>query len=349
LVAEAASAGAQLIVLPEVFNTGYTFESANYGLAEPIDGMTAMWMREQAAAHNIYLAGTFMLRDEEDVYNTALLIAPDGQQWRYDKQFPFLWERAYFREGDRITVADTDLGKLGMMICWDAAHASVWARYAGKVDGLIVMSCPPKLSAADLVFPNGQRVNVRELGANWERFYTDEEYFTGADMDQQAAWLRVPVVATVGAGTFRSRLPLPHVSLLPYVAARTDLWEKLRSAPNVQIEAGFDPQTKIISPNGTVLDRVTTGGEGFALAEVTLPKTTPQPTAPQPKMRTHSAVYMLADVLAPSLLVPLYRRGIRRQWGREMAPLEMRTKIWLGLVGAAATLGWLIGRIGGER
>jgi predicted amidohydrolase len=290
-----------------------------------------------------------MLRDEEDVYNTALLIAPDGREWRYDKQFPFMWERAYFREGDRITVADTDVGKLGLMICWDAAHASVWSRYAGKVDGLIVMSCPPKLSSADLVFPNGQRVNMRELGGAWERFATDEEYFTGIDMDEQAAWLRVPVVATVASGTFRSRLPLPHISLLPYVAARTDLWEKLRVAPKVQIEAGFDQQTKIISPNGTVLARVTEDGEGFAMAEVTLPKTTPQPTTPQPKMRTHPAVYMLADVVGTSMLVPLYRRGIRRQWGRDMAPMQMRTKIWLGLVGAAAALGWLIGRIGGER
>jgi hypothetical protein len=126
------------------------------------------------------------------------------------------------------------------------------------------------------------------------------------------------------------------------------LWEKLRGAPNVQVEAGFDAQTKIISPNGTVLARVTNGGEGYALAEVTLPKTTPQPTAPQPKMHTHSIAYLMSDVLAPAMLVPMYRRGIRRQWGRSMAPLETRTKIWLGLVGAAATLGWLIGRIGGK-
>jgi predicted amidohydrolase len=148
LIAEATSSGAQLVVLPEVFNTGYQYHDQNYALAESIDGETVNWMRLRSAQHGVHLVGTLLLRDEEDIYNSALLVAPDGRMWRYDKHYPFLWERAYFREGRQITIAATDLGKLGMMICWDAAHADLWQRYAGKVDAMVIASCPPKLSSA---------------------------------------------------------------------------------------------------------------------------------------------------------------------------------------------------------
>ena len=175
-----------------------------------------------------------------------MLIAPDGRVWRYDKYYPFLWERAYFREGRTITIADTDLGKLGMLICWDCAHPDLWERYAGKVDMMIIPSCPPKLSSADVVFPDGLRLNLKASGGIWRSLYTDEEYFPGPDLDEHAAWMHVPVVHTVGGGTFRSRLPLPAVSVPPYLIARPDLWSRLGQAANICLEAGFDPQTKVV-------------------------------------------------------------------------------------------------------
>jgi predicted amidohydrolase len=42
-------------------------------------------MKAQAAQHNIHLVGTLLLLDETDIYNTALLVAPDGRTWRYEK------------------------------------------------------------------------------------------------------------------------------------------------------------------------------------------------------------------------------------------------------------------------
>jgi hypothetical protein len=344
LVAEAASAGAQLVALPEVFNTGYEYHERNYGLAEPMNGETVTWMRAQAAQHNIHLAGTLMLLDEDEVYNSALLFAPDGRLWRYDKIFPFAWERAYFRDGRDITIADTDLGKLGMMICWDSAHAELWQRYAGKVDAMIVLSSPPKLSSADLVFPDGERVNVKDLGGVWNNVYTDEEYFPGKDMDDHAAWMRVPIVQTVAGGKFRSRLPVPHVSVGAYLGSRNDLWEYLPQAADVLVETGFDRQTKIVDAFGQVIARVQEDGDGFTLAEVMLADETPKPGYPQPKMRTHPAAYFLVDVVSANVMTALYRRGLRRQWGGHMAPLDPRTKIWTGVAVGAFAAGWLLGR-----
>jgi predicted amidohydrolase len=88
LIAEAVAHGAQLVVLPELFNTGYQYDSQNVDLAEAIDGETIAWMHEQARVRAIYLAGTLMLRENGEIYNTAFMIAPDGRRWRYDKQYP---------------------------------------------------------------------------------------------------------------------------------------------------------------------------------------------------------------------------------------------------------------------
>ncbi len=48
LVAQASQAGARLVVLPELFNTGYAYTDANFQLAEPIGGMTVAWMKTKA-------------------------------------------------------------------------------------------------------------------------------------------------------------------------------------------------------------------------------------------------------------------------------------------------------------
>lgn len=266
IVAEAAAQGAQLVVLPELFNTGYQYHERNYALAEPLDGVTLSWMKQQAAQHNVHLAGSFLLLDNEDIYNSAFIIAPDGRAWRYDKIYPYNWERAYFREGNRTTIADTDLGKLGMLICWDSAHPDLWQRYAGKIDALVVTSCPPLLHRADLLFPDGARIPVTIGGA----LLADDVHFQDKDMDDHAAWLGVPVIASQGAGTFCSTMPMPQLSVAAMLGPRADLWEHVKQAHEVILEAGYGHFAKVIDGEGEVRARVESDGDGFALAEVPL-------------------------------------------------------------------------------
>ncbi|HRE48149.1 MAG TPA: carbon-nitrogen hydrolase family protein [Aggregatilineales bacterium] len=344
LVAEAAGAGAQIVALPEFFNTGYLYDDSNYARAERIDGRTATWLRAQAKQHAIHLTGTLLLLDEEDTYNTALLVAPDGRMWRYDKQYPFLWERKYYRENRHITVADTDLGKIGLMICWDAAHPDLWARYAGRVDAMLILSCPPKVSAADLVFPDGSRVNTRDLGGIWRLLHTEIEHFPGADMDDHAAWLGVPVIHASAGGQFRSPLPISSVSIAAYLSARPDLWKWLPRAHEVVIEAGFDLQTKVIDHTGNVVARVMANGDGLTYASLPLAESPPEPTEKQPAMRTSPLAYFLSDAWSNLLLVPEYRMGVRRHINRRMAPIDPRTRVWVGAAATLAAMGLLAGR-----
>lgn len=342
-IGQAAAQGARLVVLPEVFNTGYEYSDANYALAEPIDGPTVSWMKAQAARHQIHLAGSLLLLDDEDIYNAALLVAPDGRIWRYDKNYPWAWERAYFRDGSRITVADTDLGRIGMMICHDYNHAELWERYAGKVDLLLIISSPPRLLDFDLIFPDGCRLNLKLRGK--PLFYPAGRTPWGDDLNEHAAWMRVPVVNTMMSGMFRSKVPMAKLSLFFFLALRPDVWGRLmRQADDVVIETGFDQETKVVGAAGEVLARVEHTGDGFTLADVSLPDERLVPGYPQPKLDMGLLANFTADVFCPAFMLSVYRRGTRRQWGAQMAPVDPHTRVWLTVMLAAGLIGWLLGR-----
>ena len=321
LIAEAAQADAQLVVLPELFNTGYEFHARNYALAEPLDGETITWMKMQAAQHDIHLVGTLLLLDKTDIYNTASLVAPDGRLWRYDKYYVPLWERAYFRGGHQTIVADTDLGRLGMMICWDQMHPDLWAHYAGNVDAIVIMSCPGDWDTANLIFPDGFRAKFMDL-VNPSSVDSDdagpESHPAGADakdVHQQAAWMGVPVIAAAATGIIRTKLPL-----LEWFLERSPCADRTSQAAETLFECGFAPATQVFNAEGQLLAQGTETGDGVVLAEIELPDIIPQPQTPQPKIDMPQEVYHVSDEIIPSLMLPLYKEGVRRQWGAHMAP-----------------------------
>ena len=207
LIAEAAYGGAQLVVLPESYNTGYEFHDRNYALAERIDGKTALWMKAQAAQHGIHLAGTLLLYDRGEIYNTALLVAPDGHTWRYDKLHPWGWERAYFRPGRQVTVADTDLGALGMMICADMLYADVWGRYGGKIQALEIMNAPGKPEEGKYILPDGLHCTYTELFPSPRQSGESDDDSEGGGLMEQSTWLGVPIVTASATGLLRTTLP----------------------------------------------------------------------------------------------------------------------------------------------
>ncbi len=351
LVAEAASAGAQLVVLPEVFNTGYQYDDANYALAEDDNGPTLAWLHEQATTHGVHLVGSMLYYDVKDIYNTAFLIAPDGRRWRYDKNYPWIWERAYFREGHGPTIAETDIGTFGMMICWDYAHSNLWAEYAGKVDAIIVPASPPQGEHFDVLFPDGTRVNFNDLGPLSANAHPGEGTPFGDDFNAQTAWLGVPSVLTTGTGTFHSNIPAPRFSVNLLTAMRPGLWKYRRGAKDVVLEGGYYLETKIVDAEGTVQAHLDADEEGYVMAEVDLADEKPQPTTDQPEIPFSLPAYLFADYIAPTVLERTYRRGVRALYGRKTAPRARVSRQWwlvliLVIVGA---LGWLLRRIGAGR
>lgn len=348
-VAEAAAQGARLVVLPELFNVGYAYQDENYRRAETLSGPTALWMRETAARHGVHLAGTLLLLDGAEIYNTLLLLAPDGRRWRYDKLFPWGWERAYFRPGHHTTVADTDLGRIGMLICWDVAHPQPWADYAGQVDLMLIASCPPDVNNPTYRFPSGAEISAGQLGPVMARMRGLGRAVFGAAIDAQAAWLGVPAVNTVGCGQVATRVPRAAAALLPFVPFAPGLARLLPEAAGMEMRCAMNRGCKVVDARGQVLaEAPEQAGETFALAQVELADAPPAPRGPQPRIPVPAAAYLLSDWLLPSLMRPLYRRGARRFWGQHMAPPEApgRAAVALAAVALAAVA---LRRLGGRR
>ncbi|MBI5952762.1 MAG: carbon-nitrogen hydrolase family protein [Chloroflexi bacterium] len=311
LIAQAAQAGAQLVVLPEVFNTGYEYTDDNYRLAEPMDGQTPNWMKKTATRHRVHLAGTFLRQQDGDIYNTCLLAAPDQRIWHYDKRYPWMWERAYFQPGKGITIADTDLGKIGMLICWDVAHPRLWQEYAGKVELMLVSSCPPAAQNMTLIFPDGRRVEFSELGPMMQLIKHNADETFGAHLRRQSSNLNVPVVHTTGTGLFRSKLPRPGISLASFLMSAPHLWKYLPQAEQVIVESRYFNETYIADASGNVLAQVQPEVESFALAEIEIPVTPPQPHGKQPVFGISILGYW-SDAFANWAVTPLYQKKTHR-------------------------------------
>jgi predicted amidohydrolase len=296
LVTQAAQAGAQLIALPEVFNTGYAYRDENFGLAEPPNGPTSMWMKQISAHLGVHLAGTLLLREGQEIYNALLLYAPDGRVWRYDKNYPWAWERAYFRGRRQITIAETDLGNIGLQICWDVAHASLWRQYAGKVDLMLACSCPPNIPDSTFHFPDGLQVTAAQMGPAFANLRQSSRQVFVDTPAQQTAWLGVPYVGSTACGRFRSHLPNPLGSFLGFLPTAPRLIRYLPRVKEIEVSASLVEAARIFAADGSQLAALhQEQGDAFALAEVSLPAERSQPRAPQPRPPVPRLAYLVSD------------------------------------------------------
>jgi predicted amidohydrolase len=266
LVRQAAENGAQLVVLPELFNTGYVYSSRLAAFAEDPRGVTLRVLGDLSAELGVHIAGSLLLRERGHVYDTLVVIPPGGRLITYRKQHPFLWERCYFEAGQSPCIAETELGRLGLMVCWDASHPSAWQAYAGRVDAVVIASAPPRLHRAVLNFPLGRKIYAAQLmpGLLRQREALDQLYLE--EIGLNAARLAVPVVHAVMAGRFVTELPFPRLSFLAAAISRPRFWPLIAQAHLASLRATFYGGSAIFGPDGAVLARVESD-EGIALAE----------------------------------------------------------------------------------
>jgi len=128
-VADAAGRGAQVICLPELFQTQYFCQREDaslFDLAEPIPGPTSAKLGEVAKAHNIVLVASLFEKRAPGVYhNTAAVFDSDGAlRGLYRKMHipddPLYYEKYYFTPGDLgFRAHNTSFGRVGTLVCWD--------------------------------------------------------------------------------------------------------------------------------------------------------------------------------------------------------------------------------------
>lgn len=119
----AADEGARLIVLPELANSGYVFETREeaFALAEAIpEGPTCTAWANIAAERHVYLVAGISERDGQALYNSSVVIGPDGYLGTFRKVHLWNEENLFFEPGNLgFPVFQTPIGRIGTFICYD--------------------------------------------------------------------------------------------------------------------------------------------------------------------------------------------------------------------------------------
>ncbi len=142
LIREAAEKGARIALLPEAMDFGWCHSSARE-LAGSIPGGSSFEALRIAAVDNgIYVCAGIIERDGEKLYNAAVLISPSGElliKHRKLNELDFAHE--LYDQGDRLNVAHTELGTLGLLICADAfAAEKTLSKSLGYMGADIILS-----------------------------------------------------------------------------------------------------------------------------------------------------------------------------------------------------------------
>ncbi len=128
-VSKASAQGADFIVLPEYLSTGSAPERFD-DLAEPVPGDTVKELLKLSKEHRIHIAASIVERDKK-IYNTAVLTDPKGNLLaKYRKIHLFMDEQQFVAHGEEIVTAETEFGKVGLMICYDSVFPEVARKLA---------------------------------------------------------------------------------------------------------------------------------------------------------------------------------------------------------------------------
>jgi len=124
---DAITAPTEIILLPEMFNTGFTSEPVK--VAETMDGPTVSWMRDLASGKNVIIGGSLVIREGEDFYNRLVWVLPNGEVGTYDKRHLFAYggEGAKYTAGGSRLIARVKGWKINLQICYDLRFP-VWSR-----------------------------------------------------------------------------------------------------------------------------------------------------------------------------------------------------------------------------
>ncbi|MBU8891763.1 MAG: amidohydrolase [Bacteroidales bacterium] len=133
----------ELVVLPEMFTTGFSMNSLE--LAETMDGKSYHWMKEQSKKIGKILVGSIIIKENNNYYNRCITMFPSGEFHSYDKGHLFRMEKEHedFTKGESKTIFKHNGWRICTLICYDLRFP-VWSRNKDDYDLLIYIASWPE-------------------------------------------------------------------------------------------------------------------------------------------------------------------------------------------------------------
>ncbi|MFW2440705.1 MAG: carbon-nitrogen hydrolase family protein [Arenicellales bacterium] len=247
LIQQALRQGARWIILPEMFSSAAAFHDDMLKAIQPLDGSPLQLLKRLARRGNAVIGGSFLAQRKGQVFNTFVLVFPDGSFVQHDKDKPTYWENCYYTGGNDDGVLPTTVGPVGSVMCWELIRSQTARRLINKVNMVVSSSCWWTLP--DDADPDSPR---------WE---------ANLKMLQEAPpllakMLGVPVIHGSHAGSFEGFFS-PELPDVPY-------------------NSSYLGEAMIVDAGGNVLASLPrNSGEGVITAEIELPHEA-TPSAPIP-------------------------------------------------------------------
>jgi N-carbamoylputrescine amidase len=288
LVEVAAQRGAVLVLCPEFLAPGYLYHTSFWAAAEPRGGPTERWLASMARQHHLYIGTSYLEAIADDFFNTFTLMRPDGTvAGRVQKESLPGFESWFFRSCSGPKIIETELGRIGIGICWDTITARFMRRVIlEQVDFLLMPHSAPFIAMGPLKL---------------------------IDDDGRKKLRRV-------AGFYASALGVPTVMVNK--AAGADSWSPVPGLPLAQLRFRYFGQSTICNAEGKVCDQLE-DQEGIVFADVELHAERkrlcpPIPTGywsrpPAEFPRTSAALFLMMELIGKTAykLSPSRRRAAR--------------------------------------
>jgi predicted amidohydrolase len=133
----------RLLLFPELAVTGYFLSETIKQIAQEWDGFIFERMSRLAERLQLYIAYGYVEKDQtENIYNSLMLVSPKGKcVGNYRKIHVTPLEKSLFTPGSKPVIAETELGRIGLMLCWDLAFPELARHLAVKGAELLLVPC----------------------------------------------------------------------------------------------------------------------------------------------------------------------------------------------------------------
>jgi predicted amidohydrolase len=147
LIRDVRARGANLVVLPEMCNTGFTMDAPRY--SETLDGPSIRRFAHMAREYSVHIVAGLATRSggrEQQFHNSSIVIGPDGlllAEYRKQRLFAYALEHETYTAGNAPVIVEIHGVQLALLVCFDLRFPELFRDVAAEVDGFVVIASWP--------------------------------------------------------------------------------------------------------------------------------------------------------------------------------------------------------------